>query len=258
MAHISGLVAADVVESPFRWADVVSTTTHKTLRGPRAGLIFYRKVKLSNGELVPTDLENRINNGVFPACQGGPHENTIAGVAVALKLAASSEFKEYSLQVLKNCQTMASLLVEKGYKICTGGTDNHLLLWDLRSDGINGSKLEKLCELIEITINKNSVAGDVSAINPGGVRLGSAALTTRGLIESDFEQVVEFLHEAVLLAKDIQAHFLLTSRDKKSVALKEFVEACKTDLRVEKLRERVEKFASQFPMPAYDHTMEIF
>jgi glycine hydroxymethyltransferase len=257
MAHISGLVAAGTVDSPFDWADIVSTTTHKTLRGPRAGLIFYRKLKSLKGVPTATGLDTRVNNAVFPACQGGPHENTIAGVAVALKLAATPEFKNYSIQVLKNCQAMASHLVEKGYRLCTGGTDNHLLLWDLRADGVSGSKFEKLCELIEITINKNSVAGDVSAISPGGVRLGSAALTTRGLIESDFKQIVEFLHEAIIIAKSIQLE-MDPNGEKKSIPLKEFIDVCKTDIRVDELRKRVEIFASQFPMPAYSYTLDNF
>ena len=242
MAHISGLVAASVVDSPFEWADVVSTTTHKTLRGPRAGLIFYRK---------KGDLETRINNAVFPACQGGPHENTIAGVAVALKQAATPEFRQYAVQVLKNCQAMAALLVARGYKVCTDGTDNHLLLWDLRPEGLPGARLEKVCELVEISINKNSVAGDVSAINPGGVRLGTAALTTRGLIESDFEQVVFFLHQCVLIAKDLYSK----CQDKKSLA--EFMDLCKQDPRVAELRKQVEAYSSNFPMPAYDYTVRL-
>lgn len=116
----------------------------KTLRGPRAGLIFFRKQK--NGQ--PTDLESRVNQAVFPSCQGGPHNNTIAGIAVALKQVATPEFKEYAIQVKKNAAKLAASLKSKGYQIVTHGTDNHLLLWDLRDLGLTGSKMEKLCDEI--------------------------------------------------------------------------------------------------------------
>lgn len=138
MAHISGLVAAAAVDSPFKYADLVTTTTHKTLRGPRAGLIFFRKA-----------LQDRINFAVFPGCQGGPHNNTIAAVAVALKQAASPEFKEYALAVKENASKLAEELAALGYTICTGGTDNHLILWDLRPQGLGGSKMERVCEMAQ-------------------------------------------------------------------------------------------------------------
>lgn len=251
MAHISGLVAAATVSSPFEWADIVSTTTHKTLRGPRAGLIFFRKGKRAeDGKVAPNgDLETRINNAVFPACQGGPHENTIAGVAVALKQAATPEFREYALQILRNCQAMATGLMARGYKVCTDGTDNHLLLWDLRPEKLPGARLEKICELVEISVNKNSIAGDVSAMNPGGVRLGTAALTTRGFVEADIKQVVGFLHQCVLLAKEVHGQ----CQDKKSIT--EFISLCNQDSRIKEVRDKVEEFASKFPMPGYDFTM---
>lgn len=128
------------MENPFVHCDVVTTTTHKTLRGPRAGLIFFRKG--SNSE-----LEARVNQAVFPACQGGPHNNTIAAVAVALKQVATPEFKKYAHQIILNAKKLAESLTGFGYKIVTGGTTNHLVLWDLRPAGLTGSKLEKVCDL---------------------------------------------------------------------------------------------------------------
>lgn len=137
IAHISGLIAGKAAISPFKYADVVTTTTHKTLRGPRAGLIFCKKA-----------LEDQINFAVFPSNQGGPHNNTIAGVAVALKQAASPEFRDYAKQIILNAQTLAKTLRSKNYKIVTGSTDNHLLLWDLRPLGLTGSKMEKICDAV--------------------------------------------------------------------------------------------------------------
>eukprot|EP00877_Chromochloris_zofingiensis_P007161 jgi/Chrzof1/2699/Cz11g25190.t1 len=179
MAHISGLVAAEVLKSPFEHADIVTTTTHKSLRGPRAGMIFYRKgpkesARLAKGEAAGSsyDFEDKINFAVFPSLQGGPHNHQIAALAVALKYAATPEFVTYSKQVVTNCQALAAALTKRGYKLSSGGTDNHLVLWDLRPEGITGSKMEKACDLVHITLNKNAVVGDVAAMNPGGVRIG--------------------------------------------------------------------------------------
>merc|ERR1711912_177136 len=132
MAHVSGLVAGKGADSPFEYADIVSSTTHKTLRGPRSGMIFYRR-----GEGY--DYENNINTAVFPMCQGGPHENTIAALAVQFKEAATEEFKDYALQVKKNASALAEELIKLGHSIVTNGTDNHLVLWDMRPKGLTGS-----------------------------------------------------------------------------------------------------------------------
>ena len=148
IAHTSGLIAAQELKDPFEHCDVVTTTTHKTLRGPRAGLIFFRK----NLENSP-DLEKRVNEAVFPACQGGPHNNTIAAVATSLLQVAQPEFRAYAKQVISNARALAATLVGHGYKLQTGGTDNHLVLWDLRPIGLTGSKVEKICDLMGITIN---------------------------------------------------------------------------------------------------------
>lgn len=240
MAHFSGLVAAKELNNPFEYCDVVTTTTHKTLRGPRAGLIFFRKDR-------ENDLEARVNAAVFPACQGGPHNNTIAGIAVALKQAADPAFKQYAAQVRKNAKALAEKLYSYNYHLQTDGTENHLILWDLRPTGITGSKVEKICELAHITLNKNAVAGDTSAVVPGGVRVGTAALTSRSMYEKDMEIVGEFLHRAVQIAGVLQ-------KEAGSKLLKDFVAKATTGdgeghKLVEQLKADVKAFATKFPLP---------
>lgn len=243
MAHISGLVAAQECNNPFEYCDVVTTTTHKTLRGPRAGLIFFRRGK--NGATgAQYDYEERVNNAVFPALQGGPHENTIAAIAVALKEAAQPEFKAYIQQVKKNAKVLAETLIGKGYSVVTGGTDNHLVLWDVRPQEMTGSKLEKLFELAGISVNKNAVYGDASALSPGGVRLGTPAMTSRGLKEEDFARVAELLHKGMQIGLAIQA--------KTGKLLKNFLPALETSEEIKAFKTEVETFASAFPMPGFD------
>jgi len=242
MAHISGLVAAQEAASPFGFCDVVTTTTHKTLRGPRSGLIFFRKVR-KDKDGTQEDLESRINFAVFPSIQGGPHENTIAAVAVALKEAQSPEFKAYSKQVRANAHALAEALKAKKYVLQSGGTENHLVLWDLRSLGLTGSKFEKACDAVCITVNKNAVAGDYNAVAPGGVRLGSPALTSRGLRESDFVKIADFLERVAIICLEIQ--------NKVGKKLQDFVVALDTNEQLKALKVEVETFAGSFPMPGW-------
>jgi len=244
MAHISGIVAAQECNNPFEYCDVVTTTTHKTLRGPRAGLIFFRRGK-NEATGNAYDYEDRINNAVFPALQGGPHENTIGAVAVALKEAAQPEFKEYIRQVKKNAHVLAEALVSKGYSIVTGGTENHVVLWDVRPQEMTGSKLEKLFEIAGISVNKNAIYGDASALSPGGVRLGAPAMTSRGLKEADFVQVAEFLHKGMQIAIGIQS--------KTGKLLKNFFPALDASEELKALRQEVEAFSQKFPMPGYEN-----
>jgi glycine hydroxymethyltransferase len=184
MAHISGLVSAGVIPSPFEHSDIVTTTTHKSLRGPRGAMIFYRKgVRSTNkktGEQTMYDLESKINFSVFPGSQGGPHNHTIAALATALKQANTAEYKAYQLQVLKNCAHFAKCLQAKGYDLVGGGTDNHLVLVNLKkSRDIDGARVERVMELANLAANKNTIPGDVSAMTPGGIRMGTPALTSR-------------------------------------------------------------------------------
>jgi len=208
MAHISGLVASGVVPTPFDYADVVTTTTHKSLRGPRGAMIFFRKGVQSvdkKGKEIMYDLEGPINQSVFPGHQGGPHNHTIAALATALKQANSPEFKTYQEQVLSNSQRFASAMTGRGYSLVSGGTDNHLLLVDLKPSGIDGARVESVLEKASIALNKNTVPGDKSAFIPGGIRVGTPALTSRGFEEKDFEAVAEFIHRGVQIAKEVNA-----------------------------------------------------
>jgi len=230
MAHISGLAAARECLDPFEHSDIVTSTTHKSLRGPRAGMIFYRK-----------QHEAAVNAAVFPGLQGGPHNHQIGALAVALREAASPEFGDYIRSVKSNSKVMAARLVERGYTIATGGTDNHLVLWDLRPLGLTGSKLEKLCEHVHISLNKNAIHGDRSAAVPGGVRIGTPAMTSRGLTESDFETVADLLHECAELALQLQ----LLSGPK----LVDFVKVVEASKEAADLRERVTAFSTAFPIP---------
>ncbi|KAJ4966960.1 hypothetical protein NE237_018809 [Protea cynaroides] len=208
MAHISGLVAAGVIPSPFEYADVVTTTTHKSLRGPRGAMIFFRKGTKGTdkqGQEILYDYEDKINQAVFPGLQGGPHNHTITGLAVALKQATTLEYKAYQEQVLSNCSRFAQSLMEKGYELVSGGTENHLVLVNLKNKGIDGSRVEKVLELVHIAANKNTVPGDVSAMVPGGIRMGTPALTSRGFVEEDFVKVADYFDVAVKLAVKIKS-----------------------------------------------------
>ena len=189
MSHYSGLVATGELDDPFKYSDVVTTTTHKTLRGPRAGMIFYRK-----------ELANNINNAVFPGLQGGPHNHQIAAIATQLGEVMKPEFKTYIQQVKKNAKVLAEQLMVYGYKISTNGTNNHMLIVDLRDKNITGDKVEKICDEVNISINKNSVVGDKSALKPGGIRLGTSSLTTRGFKEEDIIKVALLLDKLIKLS----------------------------------------------------------
>ena len=178
MAHFNGFVAAGLLANPFQYADVVTTTTHKTMRGPRAGIIFMRAA-----------LQQRINDAVFPGLQGGPHMHQIAAVATQLLEVASPAYKEYMCQVLANSRTLAAAFVAAGLTVVTGGTDNHIILLNVKVAGLTGAFAESLLEMCGVSVNKNTIVGDTSALNPSGIRIGLPAMTTRGLQEADMEWV---------------------------------------------------------------------
>lgn len=245
MAHYAGLVAAKQVLSPFDYCDIVTSTTHKTLRGPRSGIIFMK--------IDQRDFQSKIAQAVFPGCQGGPHNHQIAAVAVQMKEVATEGFQKYSAQVKANANAVAQVLNKKGYRLVSGGTDTHLVLWDLKPTGISGGKMNILCDLVDITLNKNAVPGDVSALNPGGIRVGAPAMTSRGAKESDFEQVCEFLIETLNLAIKINAKAAETAPDGK-VLLKQFTATCPDfNAEIQALKTRVNEWADKFEMPGLMH-----
>ena len=194
MAHIAGLVASGQHESPIPYADVVTTTTHKTLRGPRGGMI------LCNDE----EMSKKINKAIFPGTQGGPLMHVIAAKAVCLGEALEPEFKEYGAQIVKNASALAEALLEKGFRLVSGGTDNHLMLVDLQPFGITGKELEKRLDEVYITVNKNAIPNDPqSPFITSGVRIGTPAVTTRGLKEDDMKLIAECIY---LTAKDFESN----------------------------------------------------
>merc|ERR1712226_629516 len=213
IAHISGLVATKTHPSPFEHCDVVTTTTHKSLRGPRAGMIFFK-----HGAKFP-DIKERIDMAVFPALQGGPHNHQIGALAAQLLEVNTPEFVEYSKNVVANAKTLAEELMAKGHKLASDGTDNHLVLWDLRPHGLTGSKVEKVCEAVSISLNRNAVHGDASALSPGGVRIGAPAMTTRGCGTEDFKKISFFLDRCCTIALKVQKE--------KGKKLKDFEEGMK-------------------------------
>ncbi|MDD5901342.1 MAG: serine hydroxymethyltransferase [Lachnospiraceae bacterium] len=183
MAHIAGLVAGGVHESPIPYAHVTTTTTHKTLRGPRGGMV------LSSAEFAE---EHKLNKAFFPGIQGGPLMHVIAAKAVCLKEALSPEFKQYAKNIVTNAQALASALVAEGFRLVSGGTDNHLMLVDLQSKGITGKEAEKLLDSVNITCNKNAIPNDpASPFVTSGIRLGTPAVTTRGLNTEDMKQIAK-------------------------------------------------------------------
>lgn len=192
IAHIAGLVATGYHPTPFGYADIVTTTTHKTLRGPRGGLIFCKE-----------ELAKKIDSAIFPGTQGGPLQHVIAGKAIAAEEALRPEYKEYIGSVVRNCRVMAEEFIKMGYKVVTGGTDNHLFLVDLTDKGISGKQVQEACDKVGITLNKNCVPNETrSPMQTSGVRIGTAAMTTKGFTA---EQFVETAHRIDAVIKSIIA-----------------------------------------------------
>ena len=206
IAHISGLVVAGCHVSPVPYADVVSTTTHKTLRGPRGGLLLCR-----------ADLADAIDKSVFPGLQGGPHMHTITGIAVALAEADTREFLAYAKQIVKNAKALAENLLKYGFKLVSGGTDNHLILLDLRNKEIAGKKFAKALDRAGIVTNYNTIPGDPAPpSNPSGLRIGTPAVTTRGMREEQMAVIADLIHN---VAEDIDSDTTIEIVRKKSLML---------------------------------------
>jgi glycine hydroxymethyltransferase len=228
MAHPAGLIAKKLLASPFDHCHFVTSTTHKTLRGPRGGIILMKKdfdnpfgLKDVKGNLRP--MSNLLDMAVFPGTQGGPLEHVIAGKAVAFGEILNEEFTEYAVQVIRNAQSMAGAFVQRGYQLISGGTDNHLMLIDLRNKNISGKKAEQALVKADITLNKNMVPfDDKSAFVTSGIRIGTPAITTRGLKEADMASVVDWIDQVLMNADDDQV--------------------------IGSVRKKVNEFMSQFPL----------
>merc|ERR1711957_445019 len=222
----SGLIATKLHEHPFDCCDVVTTTTHKSLRGPRSGMIFFKY----DGKFP--DIKERIDMAVFPALQGGPHNHQIGALATQLLEVKTEEFVAYSKEVIVNAKALAKALMDKGHKLASDGTDNHLVLWDVRPHGLTGGKIEKVCEAASISLNRNAVHGDASALSPGGVRIGSPAMTTRGCGAADFTKIAEFLDRCVQIALNVQKD--------KGKKLKDFEQGLAENAEIVALKKEVE------------------
>jgi len=220
IAHIAGLVAGGVHPSPVAYVDVVTTTTHKTLRGPRGAIIMITKKGLEKD----SQMSQKIDRAVFPGLQGGPHDNQTAGIAVCLAEASTLSFKKYAAQIVKNAKALAGELKKYGFNLVTGGTDNHLILIDLRNKNIDGKKAAEILEEAGIVVNKNTIPFDPNPpANPSGIRLGTPALTTRGMKEREMKLIASWINE-ILNVK------------------------CPTS-NVQKIKKEVKKLCKNFPLP---------
>ncbi len=217
IAHIAGLIVAGVHPNPVPFVHIITTTTHKTLRGPRGGIIMVTRKGLRRDPELP----KKINKAVFPGLQGGPHENNIAAIAVCLKEASNTTFKRYGRQIVKNCKTLASELLKYDFNLVTGGTDNHLILIDLRNKRISGAEAQNRLEKTGITVNKNTIPFDPNPpFKPSGIRLGTPAITTRGMKEREMAQIAFWINEVI--------------SDEKSCS---------------RIRKEIKKLCKKFPLP---------
>jgi len=255
MAHIGGLVAAGVNKSPFPYCDIVTTTTHKSLRGPRGAMIFFRKgirkTDIKAGKEVHTlyDLEGPINFSVFPGHQGGPHNHTITALAVALKQAQAPEYRLYQEQVIKNAKQLENSFKAKGYTLVTGGTDNHMVLIDLKPFGLDGARVEAVLDQVNIACNKNTTPGDKSALTPQGIRIGAPAMTSRGMGEQDFDRIANYIDTCIKLALKIQSEL-----PKEANKQKDFKAKCAggatSVAEFGPLKAEIAAWAGTFPLPS--------
>ncbi|SSD58433.1 probable Serine hydroxymethyltransferase, mitochondrial [Saccharomycodes ludwigii] len=252
MAHISGLVAAGVIPSPFEYSDIVTTTTHKSLRGPRGAMIFYRKglrKVTKKGKEIMYDLVSKINFSVFPGHQGGPHNHTISALAVALKQASTPEFKQYQEKIVSNAKIFAEELSKRGFQLVSNGTDNHLILINLSNLGIDGARLETILEHMNIAANKNTIPGDKSALFPTGLRIGTPAMTTRGFGPAEFTKVAEYLDKAAKLAIALKSQENVDSKAHARAHLIEFKRLVGESQEVDKLAKEVSDYVCKYPVP---------
>jgi len=218
ISHIAGLIVADAHPSPVPFVHIITTTTHKTLRGPRGGMIMVTE----RGLKKDPELSQKIDKAVFPGLQGGPHEHQIAAIAVCLKEASSPAFQDYGKQIVKNCKVLAEELLKFGFILFTGGTDNHLVLVDLRNKGISGKDAADRLEKAGITVNKNTIPFDPNPpFKPSGIRIGTPAITTRRMKEDEMRQIARWINEVIA--------------DQNSVL---------------KVREEIKQFCKKFPLPS--------
>lgn len=245
IAHVAGLIAGGAHPSPVEHVHIVTTTTHKTLRGPRGAMIMVTKKGLEKDPELPT----KIDKAVFPGLQGGPHDNTTAAIAVALYEAAQPEFKEYANQVVKNAKTLAHVLVDHGFKVVGNTSENHLVLVDLSPTHGPGAGYfaEYALDHVGLTLNKNTVPGEPgSPFYPSGIRLGTPAATTRGMKEKEMEFIGNVMNEVLNMIKKYK---LPVTKEERKEYFKKFKAEIDKDKRLKEIREKVTKMVSPFPIP---------
>lgn len=245
IAHVSGLVISGVHKSPAPYAHIISTTTHKTLRGPRGGMIMVTKKGLDKDP----DLAKKIDKAVFPGLQGGPHDSTTAAIAVALGESMKPEFKKYCVQIVKNSKTLAKSLIKNKLNVVTGGTDNHMLLVDVGKG--QGYFAQQALDLANITLNKNTVPADPSSpFYPSGIRMGTPSLTTRGMKENEMELIGNWISTVV---KEIKNYRLPETKEERKEYLKKFNIDIKKNRNIKEIQNKVIELCKQFPLyPDFD------
>ena len=243
ISHIVGLIAGGVHPSPVPYADVIMTTTHKTLRGPRGAMIMVTRQGLKKDP----EMGDKIDKAVFPGLQGGPHDNITAAIAVALKEASTPEFKKYVSQIVVNAKVLARTLMEKGLVLTTGGTDNHLMVVDLRPQGVIGNIAAEALEAAGIVVNRNSVPHDPNPpFYPSGIRLGTPAITTRGMKEKEMKIIGKWIATTI---GEVSNSRLPTDKAERIEYLKKFRQSVAKNKTLAKIRAEVKTLAARFPLP---------
>ena len=243
ISHISGLIIGGVHKSPVKYAHIITTTTHKTLRGPRGAMIMVTK----KGIEKDPELPQKIDKAIFPGLQGGPHNHTTAGIAVALGEAAKPAFKKYAAQIVKNAKAMAAEFTKLGITLVSGGTDNHLMLLDLSKEGNLGSQLEYAMDVAHMTANKNTIPSDTaSPFYPSGLRLGTPAITTRGMKEKEMKQIARWI---VMIIDHIKPYRLPEDKTKRAAFMEDFKKKMDHDTFLLGIAKEVKKFTAKFPIP---------
>lgn len=243
IAHLAGLVIGGAYPSPAPWVDIITTTTHKTLRGPRGAMIMVT----ARGLKKDPDLAKKIDKAVFPGLQGGPHINTIAGIGVALKEAMTPRFGQYARQIVKNSQTLAQELKKSGFNLVAGGSNTHLILIDLKNKGLTGNLAAEALEAVGIVLNRNPVPFDPNPpFYPSGMRLGTPGITSRGMKEKEMEKIAGWIDKVITeTVKEKNKVKISFEREKKSAIRKKIISQVKI---IKKIRQEVKKLCQQFPV----------
>ena len=243
ISHITGLIIGKVHPSPFPYAHIVTTTTHKTLRGPRGAMIMVT----DKGLHKDPDLPKKIDSAIIPGMQGGPHDNQTAAIAVALKEAGTAGFKKYARQIVRNAQSLANELIKFDFKLATQGTDNHLILIDLRNKGVNGAIAAYALEIAGIVLNKNGVPFDTQPpFYPSGIRLGTPAITTRGMKEKEMLKIAKWIS---LVVEEIKEFKLPENKDARKLFMKDVRQKIRQNQKLGKIAQEIKSMCRKFPVP---------